>query len=146
MTILPLTHTNYITAYRAWFIRNNALDSLVAYRIWEPFKPMTEKKRLYFSEFSSLNLHKFFNFTLYGIYSFKNKLLFDKHMTLTFDMEGKVAIWGEIVEHEYGYRSQFAYPISLSNKSLALKYGCQYKRYYCTYEYDQRIDTVWSVY
>lgn len=44
-----------------------------------------------------------------GIYS----LMSDDKREFQFQVKGTIAIWGKVVEHETGYRSQFAYPLSL---------------------------------
>ena len=46
---------------------------------------------------------------------------------------GLVALWGRVIEHDYGYRAQFAYPVALLEPTLeserppihelALRYG-----------------------
>lgn len=36
---------------------------------------------------------------------------------------GRVALWGKVVEHTTGYRAQYAYPVSISDRALADLYG-----------------------
>ena len=49
---------------------------------------------------------------------------------------GKVALWGRVIEHEHGYRAQYAYPQSIVvpasvpnaqnvARALANTYGCE---------------------
>ncbi len=60
-----------------------------------------------------------------GIYAYKNDSLWIAPCW------GKVALWGRIVEHEDGYRAQYAYPLELHVKEekladeLRINYGCE---------------------
>jgi hypothetical protein len=97
-----------IIAYRAWRVigprwwwePDDRLHSvLIKDYIWDPDQPASGDVRTH------------------GIYSCRNVvrsreeyLYFVSTATLLF---GKVKIWGEIIEHEWGYRSQFAKIVSL---------------------------------
>jgi hypothetical protein len=97
-----------IIAYRAWRVfksrcwweTDNRLHSvLIKDYIWDTDQPASGDVRTH------------------GIYSCRNVvrsreeyLYFVSTATLLF---GKVKIWGEIIEHEWGYRSQFAKIVSL---------------------------------
>jgi hypothetical protein len=97
-----------IIAYRAWRVfksrcwwePDDRLHSvLIKDYIWDPAQPASGDVRTH------------------GIYSCRNVvrsreeyLYFVSTATLLF---GKVKIWGEIIEHEWGYRSQFAKIVSL---------------------------------
>ncbi len=48
-----------------------------------------------------------------GIYTLKEPEYALFHAGLPHGVLGRVAIWGDIIEHEKGYRSQYAYPIKL---------------------------------
>jgi hypothetical protein len=36
---------------------------------------------------------------------------------------GRVSLWGAVIEHEDGWRGEFAYPAQLGSEKLALSYG-----------------------
>jgi len=67
--------------------------------VWDPDKPASGDVRTH------------------GIYSFRNVIRSSAEYAHTLPnsllLFGKVKIWGEVVEHERGYRSQFARIISL---------------------------------
>jgi hypothetical protein len=98
-----------IIAYRAWRVINpgwfrNGDDHLhsVYMRdyVWHPDEPASGDVRTH------------------GIYSFRDAIRSKYEYTYTsLDngplLFGKVKIWGEVVEHEAGYRSQFAKIVSL---------------------------------
>jgi hypothetical protein len=97
-----------IIAYRAWRVfqphwwwkGDDRLHSvLMQDYVWDPDKPASGDVREH------------------GIYSFRHVIRSTEeysysvgHATLLF---GKVKIWGEIVEHQNGYRSQFGRVVSL---------------------------------
>ena len=95
-----------IIAYRAWRVTRTADDLLhsVAMRdyVWYPDRLASGDVRSH------------------GIYSFRHVIRstddygYDKGAIAPF-LFGKVKIWGEIVEHEAGYRSQFARIVSLDD-------------------------------
>jgi hypothetical protein len=103
-----------IIGYRAWRVPNQSwfkrgYERLCSVYIsefaWDPEKPA----------YGDVRIH--------GIYSFRKVVRSREEYgysiptgTLLF---GKVKIWGEVVEHEWGYRSQFA-------KIISLDYGDPY--------------------
>jgi len=40
---------------------------------------------------------------------------------------GTVRLWGNVIEHEYGWRAEYAYPHTLSSRVLADHYGVAYQ-------------------
>lgn len=47
-----------------------------------------------------------------GIYAVKSfRLVFDYVVEHPWYVFGKVALWGKVIEHEKGYRAEFAYPL-----------------------------------
>jgi hypothetical protein len=98
-----------IIAYRAWLVivswwlrRGDDLLHSVLMRdyVWHPDKPASGDVRTH------------------GIYSFRDEIRCKEDYGYTAGREGallfgKVKIWGEIVEHEAGYRSEFAKIVSL---------------------------------
>jgi hypothetical protein len=105
-----------IIAYRAWRVSHALLpwkseDRLhsVAMRdyIWHPNKPASGDVRTH------------------GIYSFRHVIRSKHEYGYDIDVDapllfGKVKIWGEIVEHEEGYRSEFGKIASLDFGDLEL--------------------------
>lgn len=48
-----------------------------------------------------------------GIYAVKNLKTLVRNVHPAVAVIGKVWLWGRIVEHEYGYRAQYAYPAAI---------------------------------
>lgn len=139
-----------IQAWRFWFISRdkdeNSLSSSY-YTTWEPYKAL-EARHLDYPGLdgfgfikciqSPCKIHIPYQKPGCGIYGFKT---FDHLICYTNDYSkyvgmiiGAVNLWGRIVEHQYGYRGQFAYPAKLvwsdnldQLKSLAKKYGIPYE-------------------
>lgn len=84
-----------IIAYRCWPIRRGFLWSTAAERAWAPNEPM---------EAEDGHLEKGL-----GVYAFKSmsRVVQDFGM-MTECAFGTVELWGEVVEHEVGYRAQYA--------------------------------------
>jgi hypothetical protein len=85
-----------IIAWRGWKIRNGYLSSFSQNTVWPPKEPVTGKVGS--GEHDA------------GVYAFKDRRkLFDflggesQHMVW-----GSVALWGDVVEHELGYRAENA--------------------------------------
>ena len=139
--ILPLTHTGYKVGFRGWTKSHTLMRSLTAsHMVWQPYKPMAAITPLAQCTNATTMNYKTSSFSELGIFSYKNIDLLREYINYIFieneSLAGEVALWGEIQEHEFGYRSQYAYPISLSDQKLALMYGCEYKPYYFTHVYD----------
>jgi hypothetical protein len=105
-----------IIGYRAWrviglgpFLRrcDDRLRSMfISDYVWEPDRPAS----------GDVQVH--------GVYSFRNVIRSKeeyRHAAGTGPfLFGKVKLWGEVVEHEWGYRSEFARIISLDYGDPAL--------------------------
>jgi hypothetical protein len=50
-----------------------------------------------------------------GIYAYKKAADFLKSHSEGLDIYGEVALWGDVIEHELGYRAQFAQIVSLKH-------------------------------
>lgn len=91
-----------IIAFRGWRVTAQGfLRSMSADVIWGPGEPMegkTESKREH-----------------NGVYAYKTARDFLKEHATDLDVYGKVALWGDIIEHELGYRAQFAKVVSLEH-------------------------------
>lgn len=92
-----------ITGWRAWLVNPHGfLTSLSAKRVWAPHEPMD-------TETLQGDL---------GIHSFKtlSRLLeFVATFTSLQAVLGQVELWGDVIEHEIGYRSEHAAIISLEH-------------------------------
>jgi len=105
-----------ISAYRAWRVMvpgwfRNGDDRLHSVfmpdYVWHPDEPASGDVRTH------------------GIYSFRNVIRSNQQCDYTSIMGGpllfgKIKIWGEVVEHEAGYRSEFAKIMSLDFGDLEL--------------------------
>lgn len=69
--------------------------------VWGPGEPMEGKTK-------SRSEHN-------GVYAYKLLRDFLKQHSGDLDVYGKVALWGDVIEHELGYRAEFAKIISLEN-------------------------------
>jgi hypothetical protein len=100
-----------IIAHRCWPIRNGFLWSTSANRAWAPGEPMSAEK-------GHLEMG-------FGVFSFKEKSrlieAFSKDAEAVF---GTLYLWGDIVEHTIGYRSQYASIRSLDFISRAARGTC----------------------
>ena len=122
-----------IIAHRVWILntKTNLLRSYVDSEIWSPGMPLESRE-----------LPKVFNTS--GIHAWKSKSrLLQYILTRQTNndevlIEGTVALWGNIIECERGYRAQYAYPYKLevlsSKKKINRKkientlrnnYGCE---------------------
>jgi hypothetical protein len=102
------------------------VGEIIAYRAWQVFKPIWFQQvhnrlhSLYMRDYIwHPDLPASGDVQTHGIYSFREVIRCKSqygycHLggLLLF---GKVKIWGEIVEHEWGYRSQFAKIVSLDH-------------------------------
>lgn len=99
------TRFGEITAYRMWFARQGYLHSYSQNCLWAPGDVIEGKPGDYNEQ---------------GIWAFKtkaraiNKMLEDQHARFTGSEPNQVAVWGavqlwgDVIEHEDGYRAQFA--------------------------------------
>lgn len=89
-----------ITGWRTWRILADYLVSAVVGNHWMPDEPMAG------------------DIVEYGVHAFKRQTdAFNEYALRGGTKEptviGQVALWGEIVEHENGYRAEFGKPVSL---------------------------------
>jgi len=94
-----------IIAFRCWMISGESRPRLLSVymsHIWEPDVPMTMTA-------GTLTTPQI-DHTMYGVHAFKSPgLLFDEYYFLKKKSAifGTVALWGDVVEHEKGYRAQY---------------------------------------
>lgn len=104
-----------IIGYRAWRVSEGSwfrhsperlCSVFISSYIWDPDKPASGDVRTH------------------GIYSFRDVVRSMDQCARVIGgspfLFGKVKIWGEVVEHEWGYRSEFARIVSLDSGNLKL--------------------------
>ena len=87
----------YVEGYRYW-VWDGVLSSLTKVTYWLPHQALEAKGGDLIEEFYGP-----------GIHAYKSRP--EDNGKWSWSMFGRVALWGKIVEHEYGYRAQFAYPV-----------------------------------
>lgn len=93
-----------ITGWRGWRYQNGFLWSMSAGTVWAPNEPMDGKIK-------GNQEHN-------GCYAYKLLRTFlATHQDL--DVWGEVEMWGRIIEHELGYRSEWAKIVSLDSTRLS---------------------------
>lgn len=120
-----LDYTKPIVAWRAWKIFNFSLHALTAsyeYPIAEPALGYTP------GFYGSHGIHAFKRLDDLLNYLYRNNYCYQ--------VIGQISLWGDIVEHELGYRAEYGYPKSLFmmpwtanleiiKKSIRNTYGCE---------------------
>lgn len=139
--LLPQNSSGYVVGFRGWYFfpGKDLLQSLCKDTHWPiglPFEcevPLLQERGGKYTDIKT-------GFNGYdkrvGVFAFKT-------ITQTLNsgflqhFVGKVALWGEIAEHEGGYRAQYAYPLTLieggrgrnshkKGSEVAKLYGCKY--------------------
>lgn len=92
-----------IEGYRGWRVTEDGfLRSMSARVIWAPGEPMEGKTK-------SREEHN-------GVYAYKRASDFlSNHENAGLNIYGKVHMWGDVIEHELGYRAEFAKIVSLDH-------------------------------
>jgi len=119
---LPRLGEGYITAWRWWrpstkdddifSIINNSqerLFSIFTSFLWPPNSPLIAT---YFNYQPTPKEGGSFFAHVPGIFAYKTEAI-ALNGPVTPGYCGRVALWGNIAEHERGYRAQYAYPLSL---------------------------------
>lgn len=102
-----------IIAYRMWQLSGDYLQSYSMDRIWAPLEAMTGEPSDHGDE---------------GIWAFKekNRAIY-KMLQGANTVYGSVKLWGKIIEHELGYRAEYAKIVSIDDLSKDItkkeKYG-----------------------
>ena len=94
----------YVVAMRQWKVDCGLLTSVVAGMVWHPHEA---------PKADTTNEGWFHSPGYYAAKTDHHELL-DYHSTIT-TITGTVALWGEIIEHEKGYRAEYAYPLSFEH-------------------------------
>lgn len=129
----PIPHSGIIagelTGYRVWRIENNnKLCSLIRHLVWEPSETIKGDINEPIYNYININTQEPI---LGGVYSFDTsegcedewKFLLNRFrlhniilpdFCLYFGLAmGRVKLWGEVVQHQQGYRASFAKPIAI---------------------------------
>lgn len=93
-----------VEAWRCWNVKGGFLTSLVADNFWAPGEVM-EGSPGRDTELTGVNAFKKGSQAIrdYGADGTKKSPR----------VVGRIALWGEVVEHQYGYRAEFGIPLSL---------------------------------
>lgn len=124
-------YTHTLTGWRAWDVQDGMLDALAWRSPWRARKAAAATCRADDHSAPQMGCDC-------GYWSFKTK----EKMIATFAESGRdrhpavfgpVEIWGRVIEHEHGYRSEFAYPKELwllkpGLESLSWTYGVPVKQ------------------
>ncbi len=137
--LLPQNSSGYIVGFRGWYFDTHKLRlmSLCHHAFWPVGAPLEcEVPLLRGSGATYVEVnHNIEHDKRVGIFAFKTL-----EQTLNSDFRqqfiGEVALWGEVAEHEEGYRAQYAYPLTLAVSGycfpykevseIAKLYGCKY--------------------
>lgn len=85
-----------IIGWRAWYVRGGLLVSMAVAAKWIPGQPMTGDPKTS------------------GVHAFKErKRVLYTYGNIGIIVIGRVALWGEVIEHEMGYRAEFGQVESL---------------------------------
>jgi len=98
-----------IVAYRAWYWDAAGIRSFCG-QAWHPGQPLAATCRRFVAE-AAHHLHQVpeMNCTC-GIYAAKSRDALRRAGYMGFGIHGEVYLWGTVVEHEIGWRAQYALP------------------------------------
>lgn len=95
-----------VEAFRAWRVFDGLLVSMAIDFVWMPGEPMTANE---VTDYGSSGVHGFKTHKQAAAYAFQ-------YANGREYVIGRVKLWGQIIEHETGYRAEFAKPIELINQ------------------------------
>ena len=109
---IPL-YLNYVTGIRSWKLKeqNNKkwyLESPSYDHIWNPLVPAVAENKCDLVEVGDVVLA-----SSMGIYAYKSDSKLDFSCDIYKNLIGTVALWGKVIEHQDGYRGEYAYPVSI---------------------------------
>jgi len=125
--LLPQDSSGYIVGVRGWYAYSEHLQSLCFDCSWPVGRPLEcEVPLLQECGAKYEGIEEYIGNRLgysrkVGIFAFKTlkQVLssgFDQHLV------GEVALWGEVAEHEEGYRAQYAYPLTVAEAPQRMRY------------------------
>lgn len=107
-----------LTGWRFWLIKDGRLQSIVSDVFWQPQEPMSgDVDKIVMTDW-------IWGRDIYGgVFAWKTQEQAEKHMievinyyrlsdVLVIAVLGSIDLWGNVVEHECGYRAEFARPTS----------------------------------
>lgn len=97
-----------VTAWRCWRINKGFLRSCFVESIWAPGEPMTGTPNSHFGIHAWKTLAKTLDYGLHDVAGGGPFVI------------GQIELWGDIIEHEHGYRAEFA-----AIKSLDMVFGAE---------------------
>lgn len=114
-----------IIAWRTWRFAGGYIQSMAADEVWEPGIP----RKANINAQHSQGAFGGWPYVAGGIHAWKTKqdaLQYGSHYISSYETEtgchhrreiviGRVALWGNVVEHEKGYRAEFAKPIAFDD-------------------------------
>jgi hypothetical protein len=120
-----------LTAYRVWKVfqtsENITVNSVYFDLRWLPFTPV-KKEQPDWCTSADTDWGECVT-TYYGIHAFKSADLIDLHFFSEygitpnwFFVHGKVKLWGEVIEHEGGYRAEYAQVLSIDGLPTVSKH------------------------
>ncbi len=137
--LLPFVCDGYVIGWRGWRVRKYAdpqlneggprLLPLTSARVWQPMEAMEAAIPLHPTNDLNINKKKYL-----GVYAMKTFDILVENWWVHFGLGkgyqdhvvGPVALWGEIITHERGYRAQFGYPLAIGQ--LAYERDNEYDR------------------
>lgn len=95
-----------ILAWRQWLLVDGVLYSVTQRVPWPKRQPLHAPVSSLAA--TSNRLSTAYDTAQHGIYAAK-----DRHRLDYKGVTGRVALWGRVIEHEHGYRAEYAYPYDL---------------------------------
>ena len=112
----PRIRAGEIIGWRIWGLSNGLLHSIFVFQIWRPglFERATCK------DSGPENL---------GFHAFKDRERAEReasrHIYDSIAIVGSVEMWGEVIEHQYGWRSEYAAVRSITKITGELDFSCR---------------------
>lgn len=96
-----------IVGWRSWYVRGGFLTSVYMDSVWSPDEPMHARQKV--GDYDQSGIHAWKRQTeAFGTYINVN----GNNMP-GIGIVGRVQLWGEVVEHEQGYRAEYGKALSL---------------------------------
>ncbi len=108
------TNLGLLVGHRMWQYKQDTLRSIYRDSFWLPKK--IEEKKCYVKHTEGYLFCRYTEQSFgCGLYAMKNPITSVNHgIMLSYEVVilGSVYLWGQIEEHQFGYRAQYAYPRS----------------------------------
>lgn len=119
-----------IIAWRVWRIEDEQLISMFANSRWPFGIPLQSEERPTIHKWKYVGFENIIVANPTGVHAFKDLRDAKSYSLLSYDnlcIIGEVYLWGTIIEHEKGYRAEFAYPKSLKILQLPICKESEFK-------------------